>query len=136
MKSLNRIATVIMEIGIDSTLPQLYSGYEAMINFVKREGVAKGVKLIELRMWYTREQLKQGMFAFDHMAGAGLPAYKFTKLTTREEREKLRHRILGLGLVKPTTSWNTASASGVESHLTHVVTHDPKGVQDTSIPGS
>ncbi len=35
MKSLNRIATVIMKIVIDSTLPQLYSDNEAMIIFVK-----------------------------------------------------------------------------------------------------
>jgi hypothetical protein len=69
MKSLNQIATVIMEIGIDSILPQMYSDNEAMIIFVRGEGVAKGVRHIELRMWYTREQLKQGKFTFDHMAG-------------------------------------------------------------------
>jgi hypothetical protein len=57
----------------------LYSDNEAIINFVKGEGMAKGVRRMELRMWFTREQYKQGEFVFEHMSGKEIPADKLPK---------------------------------------------------------
>jgi len=131
IKSLSRISTVLEELGIDTYPPQLYSDNEAMVNFVKGQGVAKGVRHIELRMWYTREQFKQGKFCFDYMPGKELPADKLTKLATREDHEKFRHHILGLGLLGTPPSLdqqNTADASREVETCANQVAHVPKGV--------
>ncbi len=40
IKFLSRIATILEELGIDTYPPQLYSDNEAMINFVRGQGVA------------------------------------------------------------------------------------------------
>jgi hypothetical protein len=102
-----------------------------MINFVRGQGVAKGVQHIELRMWYTREQFKQGKFCFDYMPRKELPADKLTKLASREDHETFRHHILGLGLLGTTPiidQQNTNDASRVVEACVNQVTHVPKGV--------
>jgi hypothetical protein len=131
IKSLSRIATVLEELGIDTYPPLLYSDNEAMVNFVRGQGVAKGVRHIELRMWYTREQFKLGKFCFDYMPGKELPADKLTKLASREGHETFRHHILDLGLLgnPPIIDQrNTNDASRVVEPCVNQVTHVPKGV--------
>ena len=78
---------------------QLYSDNQAMIDFVHGEGVAKGVRHMELRMWYTREEYKKGNVVVDYMAGIVIPTDKLTKLGSIEELKKFRRNILGLDLV-------------------------------------
>ena len=43
-----------------SSLPHLWCDNKAMVNFINGEGAAKGVRHMELRMWYVRERYKQG----------------------------------------------------------------------------
>ena len=78
---------------------QLYSDNQAMINFVKGEGVAKGVRHMELRMWYVREQYQKGQIILDYMPGEIIPTDKLTKLGTVMEHEIFRDNILGLKLL-------------------------------------
>jgi hypothetical protein len=82
-----------------SSLPHLWSDNKAMVNFIHGEGVAKGVRHMELRMWYVRERYKQGNVVIDWMLGEQMPADKLTKLGSREEHEIFTRDIMGLGLL-------------------------------------
>jgi hypothetical protein len=100
MKSMNRINNILFEIGIEHEKPGiLYSDNKAMIEFVHGNSVAKGVRHMELRMWYTREQYKTGKFVLEFMPGDKIPTDKLTKLGTAAEHEIFSDDILGLSLL-------------------------------------
>ena len=100
LKSNARIVNVLTELGVHmSSLPHLWSDNKAMVNFIHGEGVAKGVRHMELRMWYVRERYKQGNVVIDWMLGEKMPADKLTKLGSREEHEFFTRDIMGLGLL-------------------------------------
>jgi hypothetical protein len=100
MKTVNRLGNILDEMGFKlREKPIVYSDNEAMINFVKGEGVAKGVRHMELRMWYTREQYKKGSLDLVYMPGIEIPSDKFTKLASRLEQRAFRHDVQGLGLL-------------------------------------
>jgi hypothetical protein len=61
IKSVARVANTLDDMGVDFEKPsQIYSDNLAMIKFVKGEGVAKGVRHMEMRLWYTREEFCKG----------------------------------------------------------------------------
>jgi hypothetical protein len=100
IKTVNRIRNILEEMNfIVKEKPILYSDNEAMINFVKGDGVAKGVRHMELRMWYTREQYKMGGISLIHMPGCIIPSDKFTKLANKIEHIQFRYNIQGLALL-------------------------------------
>jgi hypothetical protein len=100
MKTLRKLMNILEEMQVEySEQPVLYSDNEAMINFVKGEGVAKGVRHMELRMWYTREQYKSGRIVMKHMSGKVISSDKFTKLANRRDHEIFRNDVQGLGLL-------------------------------------
>ena len=70
-----------------------------MIEFVQGKGVAKGVRHMELRMWYVREKYMQGNIALDYMEGTVIPADKLTKLGNTVSHKKFTEDILGLRLL-------------------------------------
>lgn len=100
IKTLLRIVNILVELGFELTKkPVLYNDNEAMIKFVRGEGVAKGVRHMELRMWYTRDQYAMGKYDLEHMKGTILPADRITKPSTRDEQDDYRKFALGLGLL-------------------------------------
>ena len=101
MKSNTRIVNVLTELRLQmSALPHLWSDNKAMVDFVHGEGVAKGVRHMELRMWYVRERYKQGGIVVDWMTGEEIPADKLTKLGSREDHEVFTEAIMGLKLLE------------------------------------
>ena len=101
LKSNSRVCNVIAELRQKlKNLPKLWSDNMAMVKFVQGEGVAKGVRHMELRMWYVRERYKQGGVLVDWMSGKEIPADKLTKLGTREEHEAFTRDIMGLCLLE------------------------------------
>jgi hypothetical protein len=101
MKASSRTTNILKELRmVLSAVPHLWSDNLAMVNFVKGEGVAKGVRHVELRMWYVRERYKDGSVVIDWMSGKEIPADKLTKLGSREDHEKFTHDILGHGLLQ------------------------------------
>jgi hypothetical protein len=77
---------------------QSYSDNEAMINFIKGDAITKGIRHMELRLWYTRDEYKKGKFFLDHMPGADIPADPCTKPTCITAHRKHTIDIMGLGL--------------------------------------
>ena len=49
-------------------------------NFVKGNAMAKGARLMELKMWYSREEYQNGSVSIEHHAGISLSPDKQTKL--------------------------------------------------------
>ena len=100
IKTISRISNILKDMGfIQDGVPILYSDNEAMINFVKGEGVAKGVRHMELCMWYTREQYKQGDMNIKYMPGVDIPPDKFTKLANKKDHQEFRNNVQGLELL-------------------------------------
>ena len=77
---------------------QSYSDNEAMINFIKGDAITKGIRHMELRLWYTRDEYKKGKFYLDHMHGADIPADPCTKPTCVTAFRKHTIDIMGLKL--------------------------------------
>jgi hypothetical protein len=100
MKTVSRIKNILTELCQEfEQFSKLFSDNEAMIKFVKGEGVAKGVRHMELRMWFIREKYKHGDIILEFMEGVRMPADKLTKLGNKASHAAFRREILGLGLL-------------------------------------
>jgi hypothetical protein len=77
---------------------QSYSDNEAMINFIKGDSITKGIRHMELRLWYTRDEYKKGKFYLDHMSGETIPADPCTKPTSITAHREHTKDIMGLRL--------------------------------------
>jgi hypothetical protein len=102
MKTTNRLINILSEMGINSAKNTIYSDNEAMINFVKGTAVAKGIRHLELRLWYFREEVSRGKVDVFFMPGKDMPADQLTKILTRADFEQFRERVLGLKLLQDT----------------------------------
>jgi hypothetical protein len=98
-KTAARISNVLKELHITTDRQAIaYNDNEANIDFVKGNSVAKGVRHMELRMWYTREEYKKGNVKLEYMKGTDIPADKLTKLGGVSEHRKFTIDIQGLQL--------------------------------------
>lgn len=70
-----------------------------VINFVKGNGVVKGVRHMERRMWYTREQFSKGTIAFGYVGTNENTSDKLTKLGTVNDHRNFVTDIMGLLLL-------------------------------------
>jgi hypothetical protein len=80
-KTGSKIKNILKELNV---MPEnqvvAYNDNEATIDFIKGDSVTKGVRHMELRMWYTREEYKKGDIKLEFMKGTEIPADKLTKL--------------------------------------------------------
>ena len=76
----------------------MFNDNQAAINFVKGDAVAKGLRHMELRMWYTRDQYKKGKATLEYVDGTILPADRLTKLGNVREHRAFVNVVMGLGL--------------------------------------
>ena len=103
LKSVMRIRHILQELLPEfTTKGTIYSDNEALVNFVNGDGpMAKGVRHIEIRQWFTRDTIQKGQFELIHMPGVDIPADKLTKLGNISEHAQFRTQILGLSLLQP-----------------------------------
>ena len=101
IKTIMRVQNILTEMGFSSNYNKKISDNEAMINFIKGTGVAKGIRHLELRLWYVREEISKGKVDVFFMPGKDMPADQLTKILTRAEFEAFRDRIQGLKLLAP-----------------------------------
>ena len=103
LKSVIRIRHILQELLPEfTTKGTIYSDNEALVNFVNGDGpMAKGVRHIEIRQWFTRDTIQKGQFELIHMPGVDIPADKLTKLGNISEHAQFRTQILGLSLLQP-----------------------------------
>ena len=94
---------LLESLGIEQERPTIECDNQAMINFVKGEGAAKGVRHMELRMWYVREQYQTRKYDVFYTSGKVLSADKFTKLGDRNDHQEFLYDVQGLGLLRSTT---------------------------------
>eukprot|EP01034_Spumella_vulgaris_P022931 gene22931-29109_t len=115
LKSAKRVMNILTELQqVFAPLAQVYSDNKAMLEFVRGHGVAKGVRHMELRMWYIREKYQNGDVVVDYMEGISIPADKLTKLGSRSSHAKFRSDILGLSLLKGGEQGHTPQANDEE----------------------
>ena len=109
-KSLNRIMNILTDLnmeliyllaGIQSLYNpqgQAYNDNKAMIDFVKGDAVAKGVRHMVLRMWYNKTEYQKGKIKLDHMSGKEIPADYLTKPSCKSTHRSFVIAIMGLKL--------------------------------------
>lgn len=99
-KTASRLMNILDEIGIAaySKIATVTNDNQAVISFVRGECVAKGVRHVELRMYYVREKFNEGNIDIQYEAGATLPVDQLTKIGTAEKFFKFRQEVLGLKL--------------------------------------
>lgn len=100
IKTMMYISNIIREIGLEQVTPVLHCDNEAMVNFVKGEGVAKGVRHMEIRMWYTREQYRISNVDLQWKSGIVLSADKLTKLADKADQYEFMYDVQGLWLLE------------------------------------
>jgi hypothetical protein len=99
-KTVSRVKNIMTELCQElEQFSRSFSDNEAMIKFVHGDGVAKGVRHMELRMWFVREKYKYGDIILEFLEGVNMPADKLTKLGNRASHAVFRSEILGLGLL-------------------------------------
>lgn len=108
IKLMRYFVNLIKELGIQPVKPVLQCDNMAMIDFVKGEGVAKGVRHMELRMWYTREQYLMNNMDLLYTSGKVISADKLTKLGDRLDHSEFVRDVQGLHLLP------ASDASGIK----------------------
>jgi len=100
IKTARRITNVLDELNLPHKQARLRQDNQAMINFVKGNATAKGVRHMELRMWYTREEYQKGNVSMEHHAGISLSADKQTKLGNVKDHRIFTCSVQGLPLLE------------------------------------
>lgn len=99
-KKAKRIRTILEELQVEFGLvTNLHGDNEAMVEFIRGKGAARGVRHMELRMWYIRESYKKGNMIFQYMPGTEIPVDQLTKVGTADQFQTFRNNILGLNLL-------------------------------------
>ena len=75
-----------------------YNDNESMLKFLKDYGTAKGVRHMELRMWYIRDQIRTSIDVL-YRKSSDLTTDHMTKPTNRISQEKYTNEIMGLKLL-------------------------------------
>jgi len=101
LKSICRVRNILTELHMKCAEagPKVYSDNQAMLEFVKGQGVAKNVMHMELRMWYIREKFSQDNINFEFMPGDKIPVDKLTKIEDRKGHSRFTYDILGHSLL-------------------------------------
>ena len=99
IKSSLLIKNILAEIGIKVNRPVIKTDNEALKNFVNGDRVAKGVRHMELRMWFAQEQVKCGNIEVVYMEGKKIPADKLTKVSSIKGFEDFRYILMGTYLL-------------------------------------
>jgi hypothetical protein len=106
MKSVSRVRNILTELQLEfGDVSKLMADNKAMVDFVRGEGVAKGVRHMELRQWYVRTEYKKGNTNVEFMSGVDMPADKLTKLGNRGSHGVFVVKIMGLGLLDDYHEW-------------------------------
>lgn len=100
-KTSSKLMNIFKELGIeiDGNVATIYNDNISMINFVKGEGMAKGIRHVELRMFLVREQYLEGNILLNYMEGSILPVDQLTKVGSEQQFNKFRVEVLGLRLL-------------------------------------
>ena len=100
MKSIREIQNILDDMEVERVKPSRgFTDNKAMQQFVKSDGVTKGVKHMEMRLWALRLEYLKGDIRFEHMPGTEIPADLLTKLGPITKHWKYVKDILGLGLM-------------------------------------
>jgi hypothetical protein len=107
VKQCKRVSNILSEFNQkEANIPKIYGDNKAVEQFINGNGVAKGVRHMELRQWYMREQYQQGRVLFEHMPGAKNPADKLTKLADSVSHAEFTVFVMGLNLLGATSILN------------------------------
>ena len=73
LKTMTRLSTLLSELEMTTPLPIIHGDNKAMLDFVQGDGIAKGVRHIEIKMYYAREMFNKGGFEVKFIRGPTCP---------------------------------------------------------------
>ena len=80
-------------------VPTIYADNQAVNEFVKGVGIAKGVRHMQLRLWYVRDQYQNLNINIEDIPGQQNPSDKLTKLPDSISIFPFLQSIMGLALI-------------------------------------
>jgi hypothetical protein len=80
VKSTIRFQYILHALQMQPDVPLQYADNKAMIDFVKSNAEAKGVRHLEIKMYFVREKFQLSLLDLQHMDGKIIPADYLTKL--------------------------------------------------------
>jgi hypothetical protein len=96
----NMIANILDDIGVQrEPLIKSWNDNLPVIEFVQGDGIVKGVRHMERRMWYTREQFEKGTIDLGHVGTKTNTSDKLTKLGSVADHRIFATDIMGLSLL-------------------------------------
>jgi hypothetical protein len=106
-KACKRVSNVLREFNQpEAQIPEIKGDNNAVVEFITGNGVARGVRHMELRQWYMREQYQMHSTKFQHIDGKSNPADKLTKISDAPGHTAFTIVVMGLGLVGATSILN------------------------------
>lgn len=103
MKTALYLQHLLTSLNTDITIPAtIYADNKAMLDFVNGEGSLRGSRHMDLRLWFSRENLQRGRFLLKYMPGIHIPSNYLTKLATISEHKLFVIDIQGLSLLPET----------------------------------
>jgi hypothetical protein len=113
-KNGNRIKNILVQYILDTNIPHdIHGDNLAVVEFVEGRGIAKGVRHMQLRLWYLREQHMLSNIRFAHVPGLKNPSDKLTKLADGPAHNEYAQHILGHALLGNVTSILNETQFGV-----------------------
>jgi hypothetical protein len=103
MKTALYLQHLLSSLNTDIAMPAtIYADNKAMLDFVNGEGSLRGSRHMDLRLWFSRENLQRGRFLLKYMSGLLIPSNYLTKLATISEHQLFVIDIQGLKLLPET----------------------------------
>jgi hypothetical protein len=99
IKISNHIRNILIEMGVETKTPIVVNDNKAMIEFVKGNGVPKGSKHMELRLYYTKEEYIKGNVELKYIKGDALKADALTKVLPTSVLRRHTIQLQGLQLL-------------------------------------
>jgi len=100
VKDVSRIQNIFDEFAQEIKQTTIFGDNLAVVDFMHGRGNPKGVRHMQLRMWYLREKILSGSIDIDHLAGSLIVADRLTKVSDNIGHNVFANDIQGLNLLK------------------------------------
>ena len=99
VKDVSRVQNICKEFAHEINKTTIFGDNLAVVDFLHGRGNPKGVRHMQLRMWYLREKILSGEMDIDHLAGTLIVADRLTKVSDNLGHNVYANDIQGLNLL-------------------------------------
>ena len=116
VKDVARVQNICKEFAHDINQTTIFGDNLAVVDFLHGRGNPKGVRHMQLRMWYLREKILSGEMDIDHLAGTLIVADRLTKVSDNLGHNVYTNDIQGLNLLQLTNKSILSNAKEITAY--------------------